>query len=66
MPRPVVGQAMILGALIGASLRGLRWGKEILRQQADERRAEAVAEAEEGREELSEKVDGVGSPESRR
>ncbi|EMD40812.1 hypothetical protein CERSUDRAFT_111397 [Gelatoporia subvermispora B] len=59
MPGRVMGQAMVLGALIGASLRGMRWVKTNLRHEADVRRAEAEVEAEEGREEISEKAELV-------
>ncbi|OCH92892.1 hypothetical protein OBBRIDRAFT_790749 [Obba rivulosa] len=57
MPGRVMGQAMVLGAIIGVSLRAMRWGKGTLRHQVEARRAEAEVEVGEGREEISEKAE---------
>lgn len=47
---------MILGAVIGGSMRGLQWSQEHLRAEAQTRAAELEAAAAEGREEVVEDI----------
>lgn len=59
LPRKAAGRAIVLGALIGCSMRGLQWSQERLRDQARTRAAEATA-AEEVVEDMKEAAGQMG------
>lgn len=52
LPRKAAVRTVMLGAMIGCSMRGLRWAQEHLREEVAARAAAVEAAAVEGREEV--------------
>lgn len=50
-------RTIVLGAMIGCSMRGLQWSQERLRGEAKSRAAELETAAAEGREEVVEDIE---------
>ncbi|KAI0921774.1 hypothetical protein AcW2_006649 [Taiwanofungus camphoratus] len=56
LPWKAARRTMVLGVMIGAAARGLRWGQDSLKEQARARKLEVEAGASEGRKEVMEAI----------